>query len=149
MTIDGESHPLHAVIDAYNDAWNRHDVAAIVAMHAPDMVFENHTAGERAEGAEVAAHIAGIFAAWPDIAFEPRRLYVRDSLVVQEWTASATHSSELRRGSVVAPPSGRSVTWNGMDVIPFTGGLVARKDVYSDSVSILRQVGLLEPSNKG
>jgi hypothetical protein len=38
------------------------------------------------------------------------------------------------------------VTWNGMDVIPFRDGLVARKDVYSDSVSILRQVGLLDPA---
>ncbi len=30
-----------------------------------------------------------------------------------------------------------------MDVIPFQAGKVKRKDVYSDSVSILRQVGLL------
>jgi hypothetical protein len=30
-----------------------------------------------------------------------------------------------------------------MDIIPFEDGKVARKDVYSDSVSILRQVGLL------
>jgi hypothetical protein len=29
-----------------------------------------------------------------------------------------------------------------MDVIPFQDGKVKRKDVYSDSVSILRQVGL-------
>ena len=36
------------------------------------------------------------------------------------------------------------VTWDGLDVIPFEDGLVKRKDVYSDSVSILRQVGLLD-----
>jgi hypothetical protein len=29
-------------------------------------------------------------------------------------------------------------------VIPFENGLVKRKDVYSDSISILRQVGLLD-----
>ena len=29
-------------------------------------------------------------------------------------------------------------------MIPFEDGLIKRKDVYSDSVSILRQVGLLE-----
>jgi hypothetical protein len=68
---------------------------------------------------------------------------VREDLVVQEWTATATHVTELRRGDIVAPPSGRLIEWNGMDVIPFEGGLVKRKDVYSDSVSILRQVGLL------
>jgi len=134
---------LRSAIERYNEAWNRHDLDAIVAMHAPDMVFENHTAGERAEGAHVREHIARIFAAWPDITFTTRRLYVREELVVQEWTASATHANELRRGDLVAPASGRQIEWKGMDVIPFEGGLVKRKDVYSDSIAILRQVGLL------
>jgi steroid delta-isomerase-like uncharacterized protein len=137
------AHALEQVIDDYNDAWNAHDVQAIISMHAPGMVFENHTAGERAEGEQVGPHIARIFEAWPDLRFETRRLYVRDDLVVQEWTAGATHSSELRRGALRSPPSGRHIEWDGMDVIPFENGLVTRKDVYSDSVSILRQVGLL------
>ena len=136
-------HPLLKVIDRYNDAWNAHDVEAIMRLHAPDMVFENHTAGERAEGEAVREHVAGIFAAWPDLTFRTRRLYVRDDLVVQEWTASATHQRELRRGELVAPASGNRIEWEGLDVIPFEGGLVKRKDVYSDSVGILRQVGLL------
>jgi steroid delta-isomerase-like uncharacterized protein len=138
-----EDHPLGEVIERYNDAWNRHDVDAIVALHAPDMVFENHTAGERAEGEQVRAHIADIFAGWPDLAFRTRRLYVRDDLVVQEWTASATHIRELRRGDLVAPPSGKRIEWLGMDVIPFENERVKRKDVYSDSIAILRQVDLL------
>jgi steroid delta-isomerase-like uncharacterized protein len=146
MTTTGADteHGLRATIDRYNDAWNRHDVDAIVAMHAPDMVFENHTAGERADGPEVREHVAGIFAAWPDIAFATRRLYVRDDLVAQEWTATATHTRELRRGDLVASPSARRIEWKGMDLIPFENGLVKRKDVYSDSISILRQVGLLD-----
>ncbi|HLM50341.1 MAG TPA: ester cyclase [Solirubrobacteraceae bacterium] len=134
---------LHETIAAYNDAWNAHDVERIRSLHAPDMVFENHTAGERAEGEEAIAHIAGIFEAWPDLAFATRRLYVREELVVQEWTARATHVTPLRRGEIVAEPSGRRIEWNGMDVIPFERGKVKRKDVYSDSISILRQVGLL------
>jgi len=70
-------------------------------------------------------------------------LYVREDLVVQEWTASATHVKPLSRGELVAGPSGKRIEWDGMDVIPFEDGKVKRKDVYSDSVSILRQVGLL------
>src|SRR5215210_8583051 len=134
---------LHEVIAAYNDAWNAHDVEAIAALHAPDMVFENHTAGERAEGDEALEHIGRIFDSWPDIEFETRRLYVREDLVVQEWTARATHVKPMTRGDLVAVPSGKRIEWNGMDVIPFEDGKVKRKDVYSDSVSILRQVGLL------
>jgi steroid delta-isomerase-like uncharacterized protein len=137
------SEQLRDTIAAYNDAWNAHDVERIGSMHAPGMVFENHTAGERAEGEAALSHIAGIFEAWPDISFETRRLYVREDLVVQEWTASATHLKPLRRGDIVAEPSGRRIEWRGADVIPFEHGKVKRKDVYSDSVSILRQVGLL------
>ena len=144
MARAAEQPQLRETIDRYNDAWNRHDVEAIVAMHAPDMVFENHTAGERAQGPDVREHIARIFEAWPDIAFDTRRLYVREDLVVQEWTASATHTKEMRRGDLVAAPSGERVAWEGLDVIPFEDGLVKRKDVYSDSVTILRQVGLLD-----
>ena len=139
-----EQPQLRDTIDRYNDAWNRHDVDAIMAMHAPDMVFENHTAGERAEGEAVREHIRSIFETWPDISFATLRLYVRDGLVVQEWTATATHANQMSRGDLVAEPSGERITWDGLDVIPFEDGLIKRKDVYSDSVSILRQVGLLE-----
>ncbi len=135
---------LTATIGRYNDAWNAQDLDAIVAMHAPDMVFANHTAGESATGTEVREHIASIFATWPDLRFETRRLYVREGLVVQEWTASGTHSNPMQRGEIEVAPTGRTISWDGIDSIPFENGLVKRKDVYSDSVSILHQVGLLD-----
>ena len=135
---------LEQAIGRYNDAWNSQDLDTIMEMHAPDMVFQNHTAGESAQGEDVRGHIASIFEAWPDLKFATRRLYVRDGLVVQEWTASATHTREMRRGDIVAEPSGERIEWDGLDVIPFENGLLKRKDVYSDSVSILRQVGLLD-----
>jgi steroid delta-isomerase-like uncharacterized protein len=135
---------LSRTIERYNEAWNAHDLDAIVSMHAPDMVFANHTAGESAQGADVRPHIGSIFETWPDIQFETRRLYVRDGVVAQEWTATATHRNTMRRGDLVAEPTGKTIEWRGVDVIPFENGLVKRKDVYSDSVSILRQVGLLD-----
>jgi steroid delta-isomerase-like uncharacterized protein len=134
---------LEESIGRYNDAWNAHDLDAIMAMHAPDMVFENHTAGESAQGDEVREHIGAIFETWPDIHFETRRVYVRDGVVTQEWTATATHTNTMRRGDLVAEPTGKKIEWRGVDVIPFENGQIKRKDVYSDSVSILRQVGLL------
>jgi steroid delta-isomerase-like uncharacterized protein len=144
MITDADSAAaLEQTIERYNQAWNEHDLDAIMSMHAPDMVFENHTAGESAQGEEVRSHIASIFDSWPDIAFSTRRLYVREGLVVQEWTATATHVNPMRRGDLVAEPSGKRIEWKGLDVMPFENGLLKRKTVYSDSVSILRQIGLL------
>jgi steroid delta-isomerase-like uncharacterized protein len=141
---DDSAQSLKEAIGRYNEAWNEHDLGAIMSMHARDMVFENHTAGESAQGEEVREHIGAIFETWPDIKFETRRLYVRDGVVTQEWTATATHSNTMRRGDLVAEPTGKKIEWRGIDVIPYEDGLVKRKDVYSDSVSILRQVGLLK-----
>jgi ketosteroid isomerase-like protein len=112
---------LERVIERYNAAWNEHDLDAILALHAPGMVFENHTAGERVEGDAVGPHIAAIFERWPDLRFRGRRLYVRDGLVVNEWTATATDDD------------GRRLEWDGVDLFPFEGELIARKDVYSSS----------------
>ncbi|MCK6531871.1 MAG: ester cyclase [Polyangiaceae bacterium] len=139
-------HPLEAVIARYNDAWNRHDVEAIVALHTDDSVFENHTSGGLAVGKDaIRALITGVFSTFPDLHFETRRAHVRDDLVVQEWTATATHDRPVMRAGKPLPPSGRTLSWKGMDIIPMRGGLVARKDVYADSISYLRQLGVEIP----
>ena len=112
---------LQQSIARYNDAWNAHDVETILAYHAPDMIFENHTAGDRVEGDAVGPHIAGIFERNPDLQFAGRRLYARDGLVVSEWTATATNDA------------GKRIEWDGIDIFPFENGLILRKDVYSSS----------------
>jgi steroid delta-isomerase-like uncharacterized protein len=112
------------LIDAYDDAWNRQDLDAVCALHAEDVVFENHTAGERAEGADaVRAHIGGIFERWPSLRFRRRRLHAAEDFAVSEWTATATR------------PDGTRIEWDGVDVFPLRDGRIVRKDVYSTSAS--------------
>ena len=144
-----DSQELQDFIDRYNDAWNDHDVETIVSMHTDDSVFENHVTGDVNVGREqIARAIQGIFSVFPDLRFETRRAYIREDLVVQEWTARGTHEGTMTRSGIEVPPTGRKVDYKGMDVIPIRDGLVARKDVYSDSVTLLRQLGLtaIEPA---
>jgi ketosteroid isomerase-like protein len=105
------------LISSYNDAWNAHDLDAIASMHHPEIAFHNHTADERAEGADtVRAHIGEIFANNPTLQFVTRSLYAGDEFAVCEWTASAENRE-----------------WDGVDVFPVEDGLIRRKDVYSAS----------------
>ena len=92
---------LQEFIDRYNAAWNAHDVDAIVAMHTVDSVFENHTTGDVNVGKDaIAKAITGIFGVFPDLSFEARSQYIRDDLVVQEWTARGTHEGPMNRSGI-------------------------------------------------
>lgn len=112
---------IEALLERYDAAWNDQDLDTIAECHAPGMVFENHTAGTRAEGEEVRAHIAQIFSNWPDMRFRGRKLQVRENLAVSEWTASATR------------PDGTRIEWDGVDIFEFENELIKRKGVYSGS----------------
>ena len=103
---------LQEFIDRYNAAWNAHDVDAIVSMHTEDSVFENHVTGDVNVGREaIGRAITGIFSVFPDLAFETRRAYVREDLVVQEWTATGTHEGTMTRSGIeVRRPAARSTT---------------------------------------
>jgi len=109
------------LIGRYNDAWNEQDLETIHALHHPEIVFDNHTADERAEGADaVREHIARIFANNPGMSFRTRSLHAGDDFAVCEWTLNVEKD-------------GRSLEWDGVDVFPIRNGLIARKDVYSAS----------------
>jgi uncharacterized protein (TIGR02246 family) len=116
------SDAVRALIETYDAAWNRQDLDALCSHHTDDIVFENHTAGERVEGADaVREHIGGIFARWPSLRFRGRRFYAAGDFAVSEWTATATRTD------------GAVIEWEGVDVFPLRGGKIARKDVYSSS----------------
>lgn len=138
--------PLEALIDRYAGAWNQHDVEAILALHTEDAVFENHTSGGIAIGKlQIRALLDSVFATFPDLHFSTRRAYFGANVAVLEWTATATHAKPIARGELTFPPTGKTLAWNGMDVMPMRDGLIARKDVYADSMTFLRQLGVSLP----
>ena len=117
---------LQEFIDRYNAAWNEHDVETIVSMHTEDSVFENHVTGDVNIGREqIGRAVAGIFSVFPDLTFETRRAYVRDDLVVQEWTARGTHEGTMTRSGMEVPPTGGgTAVANAASSGLFQGGVV-------------------------
>jgi hypothetical protein len=130
------------LLERYNDAWNRHDIDAIVALHTAGMVFDAHVGAPPArDEPAVRAQIAGLFWLWPDLAFETRDVRRCGALVVQEWTATATLANRIELGGLVAEPTGRPISWPGLDLIELDGDAVKRKESYSDVLAILVALG--------
>lgn len=136
-----EDQTLRAIVEAYDEAWNRQDLETIVARHTLDSVFQSHSTGEVATGHEAIRRMSKLyFRIFPDLTFHIRRMYARPGLVVQEWTARATHLRAIpTRGGTFAP-TGRLLAWDGVDVMAMNGDLVVRKDAYTDSTGLLRQL---------
>jgi ketosteroid isomerase-like protein len=81
-----------ATIDRFNEAFNRHDVDAIMALMTDDVVFENTSPspdGERHEGpAAVRAFWEGFFAGSPHARFEAEETFAAGDRGVVRWRYS-------------------------------------------------------------
>jgi steroid delta-isomerase-like uncharacterized protein len=130
-----------ALADAYLEAWQRHAVDEIVAMHTRDSVFTSVATGRRAAGhKQIAETLAEIFTVWPDLGFELKRRYLTPELIVTESTARATQAIPLPIGGQVIEPTGRPVEFAIADIFPLEGGLIKRKDSYLDAAGYIRQM---------
>ena len=112
-----------ALLDRFADAWNRHDIDALMEMMTDDCVFEASAgpqiAGQRSQGnAAVRAAFAAVFDAFPDAHWADPRHFVAGSRGVSEWTFTGTQKD------------GRRVEVNGCDLFTFSGGKIAVKNSF-------------------
>jgi len=114
---------MESLLRAFADAWNRHDVDALMSMMTPDCVFEasGGTAvdGERYEGQrDVRVAFAAVFEQYPDACWTGARHFVSGDRGVSEWTFTGT----LR--------DGRRVEVTGCDLFTFRDGRIAVKNSF-------------------
>ena len=102
----------------YANAWNTHDVGAIMAMHSDDTLYHLHGEAEVYRGREA---VAGKFAKQlkqvPDIHFDLKSLYGSGDHFVFE--AVITYSR-----------NGQPARFDGIDLITIYDGLVVSKNSY-------------------
>ena len=112
-----------ADLQAFADAWNRHDADALMAFMADDCVFEA-SAGPDACGASYAGRDAvreafsDVWKNFPDAQWRSPRHFVSGDRGVSEWTFTGTRADGTR------------VEVNGCDVFTFRDGKIAVKNSY-------------------
>ncbi|HEX7050750.1 MAG TPA: nuclear transport factor 2 family protein [Longimicrobiales bacterium] len=110
-----------AVVQRFNEAFNRHDVDAVMEAMTPDCVFENTRPapdGERFEGAEaVRAYWTSFFRRSPHARFEVEEMFACGDRCVVRWTY--TWIREGKPGHV-----------RGVDIFRVRDGRVAEKLSY-------------------
>jgi ketosteroid isomerase-like protein len=112
-----------ALLDAFADAWNRHDTDAILSMMTEDCVFEA-SRGPDVKGTvytgqdEVRGGVDEVFATFPDAQWSQPKHFIAGDRGVSEWVFTATS------------PDGSRVEVQGCDVFTFRDGKIAVKNSY-------------------
>lgn len=111
------------LLTGFLDAFNRHDLDAIMGFFADDCVFYmprgSTPRGNRYTGkAEVRAGLATRFAGLPDVHYGDARHWACGEFGVSEWTLTGT------------TPTGQRVEVRGVDLLEFAQGKIIRKDSF-------------------
>ena len=110
-------------LQAFADAWNRHDVDALMTFMADDCVFESSAGadacGTRYVGRQaVRASFAEVWKVFPDAHWGNAKHFVHGDRGVSEWTFSGTRSD------------GSRLEVHGCDLFTFRNGKIALKNSY-------------------
>jgi steroid delta-isomerase-like uncharacterized protein len=110
-------------LQAFADAWNRHDIDALMSFMAEDCAFEASAGpdvcGRRFEGRDaVRAAFAEVWATYPDAHWGNARHFVCGDRGVSEWIFTGTHLDGAR------------TEVHGCDLFHFRGGKIALKNSY-------------------
>jgi len=111
------------VLQDFADAWNRHDVDALMSFMAENCVFESSAGadicGTRYVGSEaVRAGFAEAWAVFPDAHWGDARHFVDGDRGVSEWTFTGTRADGTR------------VEVHGCDLFTFRNGKILLKNSY-------------------
>ena len=108
---------------AFSDAWNRHDVDALMGFMSDDCVFQTaagpDACGTRHVGRDaVRAAFAATWAAIPDAQWERGRHHVDGDFGVSEWTFTGTAAD------------GSRIETDGVDLFSFANGRIRTKNAF-------------------
>ena len=116
-------HVTQELLKGFLEAFNRHDLDAIMDYFAEDCVFYMPRGakprGDRYVGkSEVRAGLAKRFEGIPNVHYGDDQHWVGDNFGVSEWTLTGMSTS------------GRQIEVRGVDLLEFAQGKVIRKDSF-------------------
>lgn len=117
------ANPTTGLLKEFLEAFNRHDLDAIMTYFADDCVlYTPRGAGPRGDRytgkEEVRAGLAKRFAGIPDVHYGEDRHWACGEIGVSEWTLTGTSLS------------GKRIEVRGVDLLEFADGRITRKDSF-------------------
>jgi steroid delta-isomerase-like uncharacterized protein len=123
----------------HEEVINGQNLDAIDAIVAPNIVHHAGTFPD-GHGADAVKMVLGaLLSAFPDVEHTVEQVISDDDRVVTVWSAEGTQEGEFQGYA----PTGKRVTWTGINVFRFECGLITEEWSEVDGLGRLRQMGVL------
>jgi steroid delta-isomerase-like uncharacterized protein len=132
-TGSSENRSAEAVVSDWFDAFARRDVEALMQLASDDIVEVLPGVGVITGLVEERAFLSGLFASFPDLETEVKRVTASGSVVAVEWARRGAFTGSPWQG---LPPTGKSFESSGAAFMEVGDGRVTHVIVYSDSAQL-------------
>jgi steroid delta-isomerase-like uncharacterized protein len=125
----------------YDEVWNKGNLEVAREIFADDYVRHDLRPGTAPSGPEGQIVVANLFrTAFPDVRVTVDFMVGEGEMVVARWTIEGTH----RGAWAGVAPTGKSISFTGVNIYRFTDGKVAEIWNYRDDLGLLQQLGAPE-----
>lgn len=142
MSLEGNK----ALVRKFIDAYNARELGRFDELVAPDYIDQTHGQTGRDNLKQL---FTLAFDAFPDWHEHIEEMVAEGDRVWVRVTATGTHTGEWNAFGVSIPPTGRKVTMPMVFIWRIAGGQLAEGREVDDEVQFLRQLGLIEFTEKG
>lgn len=122
-----------------DELFNRHDLSAIERHWAADAVDHDPEPGQGPGVDGIREVLAAYLHAFPDLRMRIDHVVADGDRVGVRWTATGTFTREL----MGIPPTGRSATITGVELLRVVGGKIVERWGSKDDLGLMRQIGLI------
>jgi len=127
----------------FEEAFNRGNLDVIDELIDPDLVY--HLPDDDIRGLEGARQLVmALRAAFPDFHVSAEDVLAEEDKVVIRFTDSGTYEGN----EFGAAATGKRVAWTGVDIFRIADGKIIEGWGVSDSLGLMRQLGVLPPADE-
>jgi predicted ester cyclase len=128
----------------WDEGWGMGNVAIVDEIFAPDTIFHPGV-GTASHGTEAQKRGPTRWrTAFPDLRSTIEDIFAEGDKVIVRWTLGGTHRGNIEIPSVgTIPPTGKQVSFAGMDIYHFRGGKIVEGWRHWSSLQLVQQLGVV------
>ena len=128
-----------AVVRRYFEEWNKHNLAGVEELCAPDYVGHAPSIFGDMDLAAMKQMVPTFYTAFPDVHMAVEDLIAEGDKVVSRYTFRATHQGDF----MGIPPTGKQVSFTGIEIDRIKDGKFVESWVNEDDLGMMQQLGVI------